>query len=83
MISRRNGRPTDLRVNLTRLPGEFRNMIRTVDFYKNQFDSISGKVRYATNKANRDDDVYKNKSTVDTVLDTAHAIADALDGLDD
>ena len=58
-------------------------MIRTVDFYKNQFDSISGKVRYATNKANRDDDVYKNKSTVDTVLDTAHAIADALDGLDD
>ena len=83
LISRRNGRPTDLRVNLTRLPGEFRNMIRTVDFYKNQFDSISGKVRYATNKANRDDDVYKNKSTVDTVLDTAHAIADALDGLDD
>lgn len=83
LISRRNGRPTDLRVNLTRLPGEFRNMIRTVDFYKNQFDSISNKVRYATNKKNHEEYIDENKSTVDTVLDTAHAIADALDNMDD
>ena len=90
LINRRNGRPTDLRVNLTRLPNEFRNIIRTVDFYKNQFDSIAGKVRYATGKNNRDDDQrsssdepVKEKSTFDTVMDTAHMIADVLNGLDD
>ena len=90
LIKRRNGRPTDLRVNLTRLPNEFRNVIRTVDFYKNQFDSIAGKVRYATGKNNRDDDQrsssdepVKEKSTFDTVMDTAHMIADVLNGLDD
>ena len=90
LINRRNGRPTDLRVNLTRLPNEFRNVIRTVDFYKNQFDSIAGKVRYATGKNNRDDDQrsssdepVKEKSTFDTVMDTAHMIADVLNGLDD
>ena len=90
LINRRNGRPTDLRVNLTRLPNEFRNMIRTVDFYKNQFDSIAGKVRYATGKNNRDDrqnksdsDDGKEKSTFDTVLDAAHMVADVLSGCDD
>lgn len=90
LINRRNGRPTDLRVNLTRLPNEFRNMIRTVDFYKNQFDSIAGKVRYATGKNNRDDhqnksdsDDDKEKSTFDTVLDAAHMVADVLSGFDD
>lgn len=90
LINRRNGRPTDLRVNLTRLPNEFRNMIRTVDFYKNQFDSIAGKVRYATGKNNRDNHQNKNnsddtkeKSTFDTVLDAAHMVADVLNGLDD
>lgn len=90
LINRRNGRPTDLRVNLTRLPNEFSNIIRTVDFYKNQFDSISGKVRYATGKNNRDDrqnktgfDDNKEKSTFDTVMDTAHMVADVLTGLDD
>ena len=90
LINRRNGRPTDLRVNLTRLPNEFRNMIRTVDFYKNQFDSIAGKVRYATGKNNRDDrqnksdsDDGKEKSTFDTVLDAAHMVADVLSGFDD
>ena len=89
LINRRNGRPTDLRVNLTRLPNEFRNMIRTVDFYKNQFDSIAGKVRYATGKNNRDDHQNKNdsddkeKSTFDTVLDAAHMVADVLSGFDD
>ena len=89
LINRRNGRPTDLRVNLTRLPNEFRNVIRTVDFYKNQFDSIAGKVRYATGKNNRDDRQNKNdsddkeKSTFDTVLDAAHMVADVLNGLDD
>ena len=90
LINRRNGRPTDLRVNLTRLPNEFRNMIRTVDFYKNQFDSIAGKVRYATGKNNRDDrqnksdsDDTKEKSTFDTVLDAAHMVADVLSGFDD
>lgn len=89
LINRRNGRPTDLRVNLTRLPNEFRNIIRTVDFYKNQFDSIAGKVRYATGKNNRDDRQNKNdsddkeKSTFDTVLDAAHMVADVLNGLDD
>lgn len=90
LINRRNGRPTDLRVNLTRLPNEFRNIIRTVDFYKNQFDSIAGKVRYATGKNNRDDrqntsdsDDTKEKSTLDTVLDAAHMVADVLSGFDD
>ena len=90
LINRRNGRPTDLRVNLTRLPNEFRNMIRTVDFYKNQFDSIAGKVRYATGKNNRDNHQNKNnsddtkeKSTFDTVLDAAHMVADVLSGFDD
>ena len=90
LINRRNGRPTDLRVNLTRLPNEFRNMIRTVDFYKNQFDSIAGKVRYATGKNNRDDrqnksdsDDGKEKSTFNTVLDAAHMVADVLSGFDD
>ena len=89
LINRRNGRPTDLRVNLTRLPNEFRNMIRTVDFYKNQFDSIAGKVRYATGKNNRDDHQNKNdsddkeKSTFDTVLDAAHMVADVLSSFDD
>ena len=90
LINRRNGRPTDLRVNLTRLPNEFRNMIRTVDFYKNQFDSIAGKVRYATGKNNRDDrqnnndsDDGKEKSTFDTVLDAAHMVADVLSSFDD
>lgn len=90
LINRRNGRPTDLRVNLTRLPNEFRNVIRTVDFYKNQFDSIAGKVRYATGKNNRDDrqnksdsDDGKEKSTFDTVLDAAHMVADVLSGFDD
>ena len=90
LINRRNGRPTDLRVNLTRLPNEFRNIIRTVDFYKNQFDSIAGKVRYATGKNNRDDhqnksdsDDDKEKSTFDTVLDAAHMVADVLSGFDD
>ena len=90
LINRRNGRPTDLRVNLTRLLNEFRNMIRTVDFYKNQFDSIAGKVRYATGKNNRDDhqnksdsDDTKEKSTFDTVLDAAHMVADVLSGFDD
>ena len=90
LINRRNGRPTDLRVNLTRLPNEFRNVIRTVDFYKNQFDSIAGKVRYATGKNNRGDDQrsssdepVKEKSTFDTVMDTAHMVADVLNGLDD
>ena len=90
LINRRNGRPTDLRVNLTRLPNEFRNVIRTVDFYKNQFDSIAGKVRYATGKNNRDDhqnksdsDDTKEKSTFDTILDTAHMVADVLSGFDD
>ena len=90
LINRRNGRPTDLRVNLTRLPNEFRNVIRTVDFYKNQFDSIAGKVRYATGKNNRDDrqnnndsDDGKEKSTLDTVLDAAHMVADVLSGFDD
>ena len=90
LINRRNGRPTDLRVNLTRLPNEFRNIIRTVDFYKNQFDSIAGKVRYATGKNNRDDrqnksdsDDGKEKSTFDTVLDAAHMVADVLSGFDD
>ena len=90
LINRRNGRPTDLRVNLTRLPNEFRNVIRTVDFYKNQFDSIAGKVRYATGKNNRDDrqnrndsDDVKEKSTFDTVMDTAYMVADVLNGLDD
>ena len=90
LINRRNGRPTDLRVNLTRLPNEFRNIIRTVDFYKNQFDSIAGKVRYATGKNNRDDhqnksdsDDTKEKSTFDTVLDAAHMVADVLSGFDD
>ena len=90
LINRRNGRPTDLRVNLTRLPNEFRNMIRTVDFYKNQFDSIAGKVRYATGKNNRDDhqnksdsDDTKEKRTFDTVLDAAHMVADVLSGFDD
>ena len=90
MINRRNGRPTDLRVNLTRLPTEFHNIIRTVDFYKNQFDSIAGKVRYATGRNNRDDDQrsssdepVKEKSTFDTVMDTAHMVADVLNGLDD
>ena len=90
LINRRNGRPTDLRVNLTRLPNEFRNMIRTVDFYKNQFDSIAGKVRYATGKNNRDDrqnksdsDDGKEKNTLDTVLDAAHMVADVLSGFDD
>lgn len=80
LINRRNGRPTDLRVNLTRLPGEFRNMIRTVELYKHQFDTISGKVRYATGKINRETNV-QDKSTVDTILDTAHVIADALEGM--
>ena len=89
LINRRNGRPTDLRVNLTRLPNEFRNIIRTVDFYKNQFDSIAGNVRYATGKNNRDDHQNKNdsddkeKSTFDTVLDAAHMVADVLSGFDD
>lgn len=90
LINRRNGRPTDLRVNLTRLPTEFHNIIRTVDFYKNQFDSIAGKVRYATGKNNRDDhqnksdsDDTKEKSTFDTVLDAAHMVADVLSGFDD
>ena len=90
LINRRNGRPTDLRVNLTRLPNEFRNVIRTVDFYKNQFDSIAGKVRYATGKNNRDDrqnksdsDDTKEKNTFDTVLDAAHMVADVLSGFDD
>ena len=90
LINRRNGRPTDLRVNLTRLPNEFRNIIRTVDFYKNQFDSIAGKVRYATGKNNRDDhqnksdsDDTKEKSTFDTVLDAAHMVADVLSGFYD
>ena len=86
LINRRNGRPTDLRVNLTRLPSEFRNLIRTVDFYKNQFDTISGKVRYATGKNNRNNPepvkepvVEEDKGVVDTVLDTAHTVADALE----
>ena len=86
LINRRNGRPTDLRVNLTRLPSEFRNLIRTVDFYKNQFDTISGKVRYATGKNNRTNPepikepvVEEDKGVVDTVLDTAHTVADALE----
>ena len=90
LINRRNGRPTDLRVNLTRLPNEFRNVIRTVDFYKNQFDSIAGKVRYATGKNNRDDhqnksdsDDTKEKNTFDTVLDAAHMVAGVLSGFDD
>lgn len=90
LINRRNGRPTDLRVNLTRLPNEFRNIIRTVDFYKNQFDSIASKVRYATGKNNRDDcqnksdsDDTKEKNTFDTILDTAHMVADVLSGFDD
>ena len=90
LINRRNGRPTDLRVNLTRLPNEFSNIIRTVDFYKNQFDSISGKVRYAIGKNNRDDrqnksdsDDGKEKSTFDTVLDAAHMVADVLSGFED
>ena len=90
LINRRNGRPTDLRVNLTRLPTEFHNIIRTVDFYKNQFDSIAGKVRYATGRNNRDDyqrpnsdEPVKEKSTFDTVMDTAHMVADVLNGLDD
>ena len=90
LINRRNGRPTDLRVNLTRLPNEFQNVIRTVDFYKNQFDSIAGKVRYATGKNNRDDrqnksdsDDTKEKNTFDTILDTAHMVADVLSGFDD
>ena len=90
LINRRNGRPTDLRVNLTRLPNEFRNVIRTVDFYKNQFDSIAGKVRYATGKNNRDDhqnksdsDDTKEKNTFDAILDTAHMVADVLSGFDD
>lgn len=89
LINRRNGRPTDLRVNLTRLPNEFRNVIRTVDFYKNQFDSIAGKVRYATGKNNRDDrqnksdsDDTKEKNPFDTVLDAAHMVADVLSGFD-
>lgn len=80
LINRRNGRPTDLRVNLTRLPGEFRNIIRTVDLYKNQFDAISDKVRYATGKINRETNV-SEKSAVETILDTAHIIADALEGI--
>lgn len=79
LINRRNGRPTDLRVNLTRLPSEFRNLVRTVDFYKSQFDGISGKVRYATGKANQEIRNTENKGTVETILDTAHVIADALD----
>ena len=90
LINRRNGRPTDLRVNLTRLPTEFHNIIRTVDFYKNQFDSIAGKVRYATGRNNREDyqrpnsdEPVKEKSTFDTVMDTAHMVADVLNGLDD
>ena len=89
LINRRNGRPTDLRVNLTRLPTEFRNIIRTVDFYKTQFDDIAGKVRYATGRNNRDESRYddempvKEKSTFDTVMDTAHMVADVLNGLDD
>lgn len=89
LISRRNGRPTDLRVNLTRLPSEFRNMIRTVDFYKNQFDSISSKVRYATGKSNREDHRQAetteatNKSTIDTVLDTANMVADVIGSIND
>lgn len=81
LISRRNGRPTDLRVNLTRLPGEFRNLIRTVDFYRSQFDNIGNRVRYATGKMNRESVPSENKGTVETILDTAHVIADALDGM--
>ena len=89
LINRRNGRPTDLRVNLTRLPTEFRNIIRTVDFYKTQFDDIAGTVRYATGRNNRDESRYddempvKEKSTFDTVMDTAHMVADVLNGMDD
>ena len=55
-----------------------------------RFDSISGKVRYATGKNNRDDrqnktgfDDNKEKSTFDTVMDAAHMVADVLTGLDD
>lgn len=83
LINRRNGRPTDLRVNLTRLPNEFRNMVRTVNFYQTQFDALSGKVRYATGKVNREvsNEPTEEKSTMRTILDTANAIADAIDGV--
>ena len=55
-----------------------------------EFTTISGNVRYATSKNNRDDrhnksnsDNTKEKNTFDTILDTAHMVADVLSGFDD
>lgn len=91
LITRRHGRPTDLRVNLTRLPKEFKNTIRSVDFYRSQFASINDKVRYATGKGNRENtntrrdpataESSNNKTALDTVIDTAHKVVDVLDSI--
>lgn len=91
LIARRCGRPTDLRVNLTRLPKEFKNTIRSVELYRSQFASINDKVRYATGKRNRETqnnqkdpvktDSSTTKNALDTVIDTAHKVVDVLDSI--
>lgn len=96
MINKRNGRPTDLRVNLTRLPNEFSNLVNTVGFYKKQFDSISSRVRYATGKNNREapqapqlpvsttvssTPTELKKDPVDKVIDAAKTVADTITDL--
>lgn len=92
LIARRNGRPTDLRVNLTRLPREFSNLIRTVDLYKSNFESIYNKVRYDRghrdesrgNRAKEERGTEDGKSNIlDSALDVAKGIASIFDTEDE
>ena len=86
LIGRRNGRPIDLRVNLTRLPREFSNIARTVELYRKNFDSIFSNARFGkeqdrdrrdNRQERRENDAPReSKSAVETVLDAASAVAD-------
>ncbi|MCM1214045.1 MAG: hypothetical protein NC548_05945 [Lachnospiraceae bacterium] len=86
LIAKRDGRPIDLRINLTRLPREFSNIARTVELYRKSFDGIFSNARFGQkdNRENRRDDNSRSdqredrekKTIVETVLDTAAAVAD-------
>lgn len=95
LISNRDGRPVNLRVNLTRLPREFFNIARTVELYKDSFSKIFSNVRYDKDNdrdrdrrdkrsdKQRDNPPSEPKGAVETVLDVASAVADVFGDEDD
>lgn len=90
LIARRNGRPTDLRVNLTRLPREFSNLIRTVGVHQKNFEGIYNKARFDRNNDRRPNDNFpvrskesESEGALGTIVNAASKISDLMSSFTD